>query len=94
LAETAKPDALRLYVRDQVHFSGPVHFNGSLFAPRASFIADDRLQGSCALFAKSFDLKGPLTIEAGPRFTGDACLVWDGLDGGAEGEENAPATDL
>ena len=94
LAETAKPDALRLYVRDQVHFSGPVHFNGSLFAPRASFIADDRVQGSSALFARSFDLNGPLTIEAGPRFTGDACLVWDGLDGGAEGEENAPATDL
>jgi hypothetical protein len=94
LAETAKPDALRLYVRDQVQLSGPTHLNGSLFAPRASFIADDGVESSGALFAKSFDFNGPLTIEAGPRFTGDACLVWNELDGRAEGESNTPATGI
>jgi len=81
LAETASPDALRLYVRDQVDLSGKVAFNGSLFAPRAAFLAKDSVETVGALFARSFRLKGSLTVKSGPRFTGDACLVWNGVDG-------------
>ncbi|MEI9936368.1 MAG: hypothetical protein WDO69_04005 [Pseudomonadota bacterium] len=93
LAEGAKPDALRLYVRDQVHLSGPVQLNGSLFAPRASFIADGSVETTGALFASSFDLNGALSIKPGPRFTGDACLVWNELDGRSD-ETPATATDI
>ena len=80
LGEAAEADAFRLYVRDEVRLAGPFVMNGSLFAPREDFVASNTVTNRGALFAQRIDFAAPVEIGNGPRYTSDACLVWDELD--------------
>lgn len=80
LGNSDEPDALRIFARDSARFAGPLELAGTLFAPRARVIADNTFDDRGAVFASSFDFAAPLAVRDGPRFTHDACLVWDEKD--------------
>ncbi len=83
-----EPDALRVYVQDEVRTAGPFELHGTIFSPNAQFTADNTFQTDGAVFAESFDFAAPVTITDGPRFTGDACLLWDENDENTDVDED------
>ena len=89
LGVAKEPDALRLYVREKMRFAGPTALHGTVYAPRAAFIANNTLTSDGAIFAERFDFAGPVQITDGPRFTSDACLVWDELDENLRGDDES-----
>lgn len=80
LGRPSEPDALRFYVRDEVRLAGPTVLSGSLFCPNAPAIFDNTLESEGAILARSLDFAAPIRVTDGPRFTPDACLLWDEAD--------------
>ncbi len=80
LGNPDEPDAFRMYVRDQVRLAGPTVLSGSLFAPNAPVTFDNTFESQGAVLAWALDFAGPIQVSDGPRFTPDACLLWDEAD--------------
>lgn len=80
LGRPNEPDAFRLYVRDEVRLAGPAVFSGSLFSPRAQIVLNNTFELQGAVLGQSLDFAAPIQVTDGPRFTPDACLLWDEAD--------------
>jgi hypothetical protein len=70
------PEALAVWVGEHVQLASPWELYGTLYAPAAAAIVSNTLELGGAIFARSFELSSPVTLREGPRFTGDACVLW------------------
>lgn len=77
LGNASAPAAMRMYVRDELRFAGPVVLSGTVYAPTAPLTVNNTLECRGALFAEALDFAGPIQVEEGPRFTRDGCLIED-----------------
>jgi hypothetical protein len=70
------PEALTVWVGEHVQLASPWQLHGSLYAPDAEVIVSNTLELRGAIFGRRFELSSPVTLLDGPRFTGDACVLW------------------
>lgn len=77
MGRPGEPDALRMWVGEHVQLASPWEIHGSVYAPAADIVVHNTLALHGAIFGRRFELSSPVELHDGPRFTGDACLVFD-----------------